>query len=461
MRKAACLSSTSFYALSSRMNLQNFRLRLWLSEIEAKLSQIQDEAKATRVENSRLKQERQRRLLEEKKGIQASLDRIIYPILSIPVEIISEIFLHCLPEELTVPSASIGPMLAAICQQWRYIALGDCRLWSSLKIDVKYGDCHAPPFSLLVKEWLCRAKNMLSSLHIVLPNSGLCCSNSFFNGLAEHPCILPASWFTDSWAHLTSFRGDLFTFQECMELLRRASRLIRCEFHDIAAAYDPTPSDIIPLMLPDIQSLTLAIPEEAYDFHLLKAIFDLLILPELRSLDVRCASYCFADASSSFFPFAHRAPGIRNFTARFNDDDYYGEPLDAVMVPTFSAMPNLVNITLHMDFLGPVSILLDALTTSETFLPRIQMTAFYVKYGPDYWDDIEPRKIVDALASRSEATSGFCQLLDFRLSFSESFNFLDEEDGEDDYTSEQLFKLKELKNNGMRIHIGLPEDSWV
>ncbi|KAF7356157.1 hypothetical protein MVEN_00946400 [Mycena venus] len=82
------------------MKLENVRLRIRLSDIETLLLQM--ETDTSRRFSARLKQERQRRLMQEKTTIQKSLDLIIYPILSIPVEIMSEIFLHCLPLDGTL-----------------------------------------------------------------------------------------------------------------------------------------------------------------------------------------------------------------------------------------------------------------------------------------------------------------------------------------------------------------------
>ncbi|KAJ7085015.1 hypothetical protein C8R43DRAFT_1174403, partial [Mycena crocata] len=106
------------------MKLQNFLLRLRLTEIEEQLLQIQGRP------DNRLKNERQRRLLNEKTSVQESLDLIIYPILTIPAEITTEIFLHCLPENPAHPSATEAPMLlGAICRVWREIAYSNPRLW--------------------------------------------------------------------------------------------------------------------------------------------------------------------------------------------------------------------------------------------------------------------------------------------------------------------------------------------
>ncbi|KAJ7081775.1 hypothetical protein B0H15DRAFT_735800, partial [Mycena belliarum] len=52
------------------------------------------------------------------------------PVLSLPVEIVSEVFIHCLPDnpfDRTIPVAAI--VLGHVCRQWRAIALAVPQLW--------------------------------------------------------------------------------------------------------------------------------------------------------------------------------------------------------------------------------------------------------------------------------------------------------------------------------------------
>ncbi|KAJ7157211.1 hypothetical protein C8R46DRAFT_959114 [Mycena filopes] len=84
-------------------------------------------------------------LLEEtRRLLQEQLDCIVYPILSLPPEITSEIFLECLPPP---PSPSMGSrqqsshrnnvaplLLFYVCRAWRKIALSTPRLWDSLHL---------------------------------------------------------------------------------------------------------------------------------------------------------------------------------------------------------------------------------------------------------------------------------------------------------------------------------------
>lgn len=64
----------------------------------------------------------------------------VHPFTKLPVEIMSEIFLHCLPtdSELCVPSPSHAPLLLChVSPFWRHAALADPRLWRRLTLNPK------------------------------------------------------------------------------------------------------------------------------------------------------------------------------------------------------------------------------------------------------------------------------------------------------------------------------------
>ncbi|KAJ7763638.1 hypothetical protein DFH07DRAFT_939266 [Mycena maculata] len=441
---------------TNQMNIQNFRLRLRLSEIEAQLLQFGDETHPRRGENSRLRKERRRCLLEEMTAIQRSLDLIIYPILFIPAEITSEIFLRCLPNEPTKPSASIAPMLlTAICRTWRSLALGDPRLWSTLKVDTR----HANRLSNLIPEWLLRAGNMLSSLHIQLPNTDSRYFDSYFHDGSEgFACNPSSSLFTDSWGRLTSFRGDSFSLEECVELLRRAEWLVRCEFHELMTDPDHMPSDLTPLLLPNMRHFAIRATLEEYDTDCLKTIVDLLILPELRSVDIFCTPHCFDILSPSVLSFIQRAPHIRECTICLYEYDAepYEDTVITAILAVLGVIPGLTTLALHLDWENGVFAILDRIKTSNTFLSRIQTLIFSVCRDVDEgeWSSEYTRKIMDALASRSQPRPGVSQLLRFRLDFPSLNPDEEDEDHSDDDVDEQLFKLQTLKKNGMEIYIG-------
>ncbi|KAJ7210575.1 hypothetical protein B0H12DRAFT_1157464, partial [Mycena haematopus] len=122
------------------MKLENLRLRLRLSEIESQLQQTDTSSnessnRRTTRQGTRLKQERKREMIVEKTTIESSLRLIVYPILTIPVEITSEIFLHCLPAvDAAQPSTKLAPLLLGrVCRIWRDITYTNPRLWAAAR----------------------------------------------------------------------------------------------------------------------------------------------------------------------------------------------------------------------------------------------------------------------------------------------------------------------------------------
>ncbi|KAJ7803636.1 hypothetical protein B0H14DRAFT_1634933 [Mycena olivaceomarginata] len=114
-------------------------------------------------------------LEEEEKRLATSLSKVKYPVLDLPVDVTSHIFLHCLPTHGRVaPSATSAPLIVAqICRHWREVALSTCGLWKSLYIDggldlgtVMGERTFAPNYSAqhLLRTWFSRAKGSPLSL---------------------------------------------------------------------------------------------------------------------------------------------------------------------------------------------------------------------------------------------------------------------------------------------------------
>lgn len=183
------------------MKPKNLILRRRFAYVESQL-----EAESTSSRHSpRLKEERRRRLIEEKIALQKSLDSIVYPILTLPFEITAEIFINCLSDTPASPSSTMAPMLLPrICRQWRNIACSTPRLWAALRVTRWKG----PSLALLARMWLGRAGGVPKSLDLQLPFDR--CRDSFF-AINDRCCPCPALLFTEHWAHLTSFRGAHFT----------------------------------------------------------------------------------------------------------------------------------------------------------------------------------------------------------------------------------------------------------
>ncbi|KAJ7101963.1 hypothetical protein C8R44DRAFT_641026, partial [Mycena epipterygia] len=70
-------------------------------------------------------------LEKEQNSLKANLALVVYPVLTLPAELTSQIFIDCLPAHgRIIPSPSAVPLvLAQICRQWRDVALSTWELW--------------------------------------------------------------------------------------------------------------------------------------------------------------------------------------------------------------------------------------------------------------------------------------------------------------------------------------------
>ncbi|KAJ7778606.1 hypothetical protein DFH07DRAFT_730648, partial [Mycena maculata] len=113
-------------------------------------------------------------LEKQQHELEASLSLVIYPVLALPIEITSRIFILCLPAAGRVkPSPSTAPLLLAqICRDWRDVALSTCEIWSSIyfddPLDLTIGWTADPIVdesrTKLLQTWLSRAKGHPISL---------------------------------------------------------------------------------------------------------------------------------------------------------------------------------------------------------------------------------------------------------------------------------------------------------
>ncbi|KAG1886172.1 hypothetical protein F4604DRAFT_1724979 [Suillus subluteus] len=88
----------------------------------------------------------------------------------LPTEILSEIFLYCLPEDehLLYASRQAPMLLTRVCRRWREIAVGLPRLWCSLQVDFWYEDWQTR--ALCYDSWLKRSGGRPLSLRLECGN---------------------------------------------------------------------------------------------------------------------------------------------------------------------------------------------------------------------------------------------------------------------------------------------------
>ncbi|KAJ7796355.1 hypothetical protein B0H14DRAFT_3887671 [Mycena olivaceomarginata] len=82
-------------------------------------------------------------LRNQRAVVQERLDSYKYPVLTLPNEIVCEIFIHFLPVYPSCPplAGSRSPILLThICAEWRKIALAFPTLWRAIEISKSYND---------------------------------------------------------------------------------------------------------------------------------------------------------------------------------------------------------------------------------------------------------------------------------------------------------------------------------
>ncbi|KAJ7073866.1 hypothetical protein C8F01DRAFT_3915 [Mycena amicta] len=104
------------------------------------------------------------------------LDEYAYPVLTLPNEIVTEIFVHYLPPYPDHPPfTGLGSptYLLGICRLWRAIALQSPALWRSIKLDASGTDEIPERHVERAQAWLQRSCSSLLSLHFEISVSSV------------------------------------------------------------------------------------------------------------------------------------------------------------------------------------------------------------------------------------------------------------------------------------------------
>ncbi|KAJ7615333.1 hypothetical protein FB45DRAFT_1064284 [Roridomyces roridus] len=126
----------------------NAKLRTDLAQIRAKIAALESQLVALR---------------EEERRVSTALDSIVYPILTLPLDITSEIFTH---------------YLDPVCSQWRSIALASPGLWPALHTGKPTGSSLINPVDILRSRlarvgglplWIDTLLHLASQSHAILP----------------------------------------------------------------------------------------------------------------------------------------------------------------------------------------------------------------------------------------------------------------------------------------------------
>ncbi|KAJ7755886.1 hypothetical protein B0H16DRAFT_1458419 [Mycena metata] len=272
-------------------------------------------------------------------AISRQLNALVYPVLTLPPEITSMIFLR-----FVVSASYCGSMYRRytapliflhVCTMWRDIASADSSLWAAMYFDFDtdyHRDAPATELQTFLESWALRAQSRPLSVDFcgdMVSRLGAARSAALMMRLAPK-CYRGSSYIPDehgpnyafalapglrkihlhrtsglavvAWKQLTVFYGDACSLQECTELLREAENLVECGlciFGDNDGDFQP-PRALTHMFL---RNLTLFAPQEGV--HIVVALLPLLTLPALHTFTLPDHKYDDNDADS-FVDFLQR-----------------------------------------------------------------------------------------------------------------------------------------------------------
>ncbi|KAK7038174.1 hypothetical protein R3P38DRAFT_539183 [Favolaschia claudopus] len=118
-------------------------------------------------------------------------------VLALPLEVLAEIFEHCLPAvEFVSPDPATAPLvLCDVCHHWRVVALTTPMLWSSLSIDMEFLDeTHWDAYVYLYQTWLSRAQQ--APLTLSIQNLALLRHSQYLHPVLQAIARMSAQWRT-------------------------------------------------------------------------------------------------------------------------------------------------------------------------------------------------------------------------------------------------------------------------
>ncbi|KAJ7484961.1 hypothetical protein B0H11DRAFT_2019396 [Mycena galericulata] len=161
------------------------------------------------------------RITAERETLQAHLDAYIYPVLTLPNELVSEIFIHSLPpsdsEESDSSALSSPLLLGRICRKWRDISLSTPRLWTD--IDFTIGNRESSKVSInrleLLDTFFTRSRNCQLNISMTYhpfhppTASGELAAGVAMEAVTQHCRRWEEAYLAVPLLHLTRATGDM------------------------------------------------------------------------------------------------------------------------------------------------------------------------------------------------------------------------------------------------------------
>ncbi|KAJ7472237.1 hypothetical protein B0H11DRAFT_1866917 [Mycena galericulata] len=423
--------------------------------------------------------EDRRALVQRRASMQLQLDAIVYPVLTLPPEVVSEIFMHCLCDTRARPNFAEAPLLLCnICSLWRTIAILTPGLWSALELTFKFSLFGTNLVDLL-ELWLSRSgshplsvsmcydeytaanrrqgltqvvKLLMRHAHhwedadLRLPDaSELHQFKGYFPALktlsvahSVKPTIPPVTAFTDAprlshaqlslgcslnpivlpWPQLAVLRCESLLVYDCLTMLRETSQIVELTVY-LKEGGPPFPAS--PLILPTLRFLHLLREECHMD------LLQHLTLPALETLSI---SFENADIPRFLTFLSRSACSLQRII-------FDAWPFDQIeLIKCLEAMPSLQELKLWRPQYF-TDAFLRQLADPAVLLPNLQTLELNHVYPIQF----TMPALVGMLASRWNAP---VRLRTFRTVLHKASTVAD---------PESVFRLQALVASGMRLHI--------
>ncbi|KAK7048964.1 hypothetical protein R3P38DRAFT_2872275 [Favolaschia claudopus] len=404
-----------------------------------------------------------RGLEEQQSQARRRLNSVLDPIAHLPLELQSEIFMHCTFATPTASARSEAPVLFLhICHLWRDVALSTPRLWTGLRIHL---NSSAPlddePLRIL-DTWVQRAHKLPFSLWLqgysTLNHGDLGTITSRFQQrlreLTVELCAPLSDESTFDWlVHerlislealtLTSDSKLSYTPKQWARLLEATPALTSLSLENLTWHWRTTLLDtpfrhtsLRELYLGNIQKYILY--SDFYDSS--AAFLSCITLPALTTL--RLTEFCISQEDFISF-FQRSSPPLTSLTMVAPEPD----SLPQGILPYFVPIESLENLEYVVGFLHSRDSLVDLLfvLSIAPILPNLRTLTVLMVPGtrPDY------AELMAVLKYRRRSRP---PLVSFQLVFADSFRSSEfEEDGPDE---EAVLGLRKLAEEGMDIHVG-------
>ncbi|KAJ7359389.1 hypothetical protein DFH08DRAFT_769322 [Mycena albidolilacea] len=424
-------------------------------------------------------------LEETRRRLESELAQIVYPALTLPPEIVSRIFVECLPGHGRVrPSPDAPPLsLAQICRHWREIAISSCELWASVDMDGFFSDGTGHEKELL-QMWFARAKGRPLSVTIRSPNHGvppsimslvssvcerlhsleLDLSHEDFLLLEQHSVTFPrlrrlvifhrhgpsdydplhifqnapalselgleahSGLISDLYPMLTSIDLGSTTFNTVLDVLHQYPRLLQLTAH------------ITDGLLPRNVAVSTAHHLESLILH--NSSLRSFTLPDLCRLELH------NDGFLTLLPFLVRS----SCTLEHLRLPLYGDETE--LVDGFQAVPSLKSLSIDVPYGVDLALFVQVLDTDPLLLPQLRTLAIFAPYK-----QFNYLAFIQLLQAQCDHPGHPARLVSVQLNL-----YGDDDEGhyKDDWLSSSvIFEFNKLVEQGMTLQATYNDDEEV